>query len=105
MVCAGHGLGCIAVAHWCQVALDDVSKIKGALLVAPVALDRKDSPRQTKDFGPVPQRLLPFPSIVVASRYDPFCSIDRARELAHNWASRLVDIGAACHIHGESRYG
>ncbi len=105
IVFAAHSLGCIAVAHWCQVALDDVSKIKGALLVAPADLDRKDSPRQTKDFGPVPQRLLPFPSIVVASSNDPFCSIDRARELAHNWGSRLVDIGAAGHINGDSGLG
>ncbi len=105
IVFAAHSLGCIAVAHWCQIALDDVNKIKGALLVAPADLDRKDSPRQTKDFGPVPQRLLPFPSIVVASTNDPFCSIDRARELAHNWGSRLVDIGAAGHINGDSGLG
>ena len=105
IVFAAHSLGCIAVAHWCQVALDDVSKIKGALLVAPADLDRKDAPRQTKDFGPVPQRLLPFPSIVVASSNDPFCSMDRARELAHHWGSRLVDIGAAGHINGDSGLG
>jgi prephenate dehydrogenase len=105
IVFAAHSLGCVAVAHWCQVALGDVGKIKGALLVAPADLDRKDAPRQTKDFAPVPQRLLPFPSIVVASSNDPFCSMDRARELAHNWGSRLVDIGAAGHINGDSGLG
>jgi prephenate dehydrogenase len=105
IVFAAHSLGCIAVAHWCQVALDDANKIKGALLVAPADLDRKDSPKQTKDFAPVPQRQLPFPSILVASNNDPFCSMDRARELARNWGSRLVDIGAAGHINSDSGLG
>ena len=105
IVFAAHSLGCVAVAHWCQVALGDVGKIKGALLVAPADLDRKDAPRQTRDFAPMPQRLLPFPSIVVASSNDPFCSMDRARELAHSWGSRLVDIGAAGHINGDSGLG
>jgi predicted alpha/beta hydrolase family esterase len=105
IVFAAHSLGCIAVAHWCEVALDDANKIKGALLVAPPDLDRKDAPNQTKDFAPVPRRQLPFPSILVASNNDPFCSMDRARELARNWGSRLVDIGAAGHINSDSGLG
>lgn len=105
IVFAAHSLGCIAIAHWCHVALEDVNKIKGALLVAPADLDRKDAPRQTQDFAPVPHRLLPFPSIVVASTDDPFCSMDRAHQMAHNWGSRLVDIGAAGHINGDSGLG
>jgi prephenate dehydrogenase len=102
IVFVAHSLGCIAVAHWCQVAADAVHKIKGALLVAPSDVDGKDSPPQTKDFAPVPRRLLPFPSILVASNNDPFLSVNRARELAHVWGSRLVDIGAAGHINGDS---
>jgi prephenate dehydrogenase len=102
IVFVAHSLGCIAVAHWCQVATDAVHKIKGALLVAPSDVDSKDSPPPTRDFAPVPRRLLPFPSILVASNNDPFLSINRARELAHVWGSRLVDIGAAGHINGDS---
>ena len=102
IVFVAHSLGCIAVAHWCQVATDQVHKIKGALLVAPSDVDSKDSPRQTKDFSPVPKRLLPFPSILVASNNDPFLTMNRAREFAHVWGSRMVDIGAAGHINGDS---
>ena len=102
IVFAAHSLGCIAVAHWCQVAQDAVHKIKGALLVAPMDLDGKDTPRQIKDFAPIPRRLLPFPSILVASSNDPFLSMDRARELAHAWGSRLVDIGPVGRIDGDS---
>jgi prephenate dehydrogenase len=105
IVFVAHSLGCVAVAHWCQVALGEVGKIKGALLVAPADLDRQDAPSQTKDFAPVPQKLLPFPSIVVASSNDPFCSMDRAEALARNWGSRLVDIGPAGHINGDSGLG
>lgn len=105
IVFAAHSLGCVAVAHWCQVALNAVHKIKGALLVAPVDLDGKETPRQLKDFAPIPRRLLPFPSILVASSNDPFLSLDRARELAQAWGSRLVNIGAAGHINGDSGLG
>jgi predicted alpha/beta hydrolase family esterase len=105
IVLVAHSLGCVAVAHWSQVALGEVGKIKGALLVAPADLDSKDAPGQTKDFAPVPQKLLPFPSIVVASSNDPFCSMGRAEALARNWGSRLVDIGPAGHINGDSGLG
>ena len=105
IVFAAHSLGCIALAYWCQAAPDLVGKIKGALLVAPADVDRKDSPRQLKDFIPVPSRLLPFPSIVVASNNDPYLSLERAREIARNWGSRFVDIGAAGHINGDSGLG
>jgi prephenate dehydrogenase len=105
IVFAAHSLGCLAVAHWCQAALGDVGKIKGALLVAPVDVDGKEMPRQVKDFSPIPRRLLPFPSIIVSSSNDPFLSADRARELAHDWGSRLVDIGPAGHINGDSGLG
>jgi prephenate dehydrogenase len=105
IVFAAHSLGCVAIAHWCQVALNAVHKIKGALLVAPVDVDGKETPRQLKDFAPVPKRLLPFPSIVVASSNDPFLSVERARELAQAWGSRLVNIGPAGHINGDSGLG
>ncbi|MGE5325205.1 MAG: prephenate dehydrogenase/arogenate dehydrogenase family protein [Actinomycetota bacterium] len=106
IVFAAHSLGCVAIAHWAQAAPPDLAaKVKGALLVAPADVDRKDSPVQIKDFHPVPQKLLPFPSIVVASNNDPFLTMDRAREIARTWGSRFVDIGAAGHVNGDSGLG
>src|SRR6478752_6123694 len=105
IVFAAHSLGCIAVAHWCKAAPADVHKIKGALLVAPADVDSKDSPKQLKDFSPIPNELLPFPSIVVASSTDPYLTVARAREFARSWGSRFVDIGPAGHINGESGLG
>lgn len=106
IVFAAHSLGCIALGHWCKSALpSDLAKIKGALLVAPVDIDGKEAPKQTKDFAPASRDLLPFPSIVVASSNDPYISLPRAREYARAWGSRFVDIGAAGHINGESGLG
>jgi prephenate dehydrogenase len=105
IVFAAHSLGCIALAHWCQAAPDLVNKVKGALLVAPADVDRKDTPQQIRDFHPVPKRLLPFPSIVVASNNDPFLTQERAREIARIWGSRFVDIGPAGHVNGDSGLG
>jgi prephenate dehydrogenase len=105
IVFAAHSLGCIALAHWCKAQPGEVGKIKGALLVAPADVDSMDSPKQLKDFSPVPHELLPFPSIVVASRNDPYLKPERAREFARSWGSRFVDIGAAGHVNGESGLG
>jgi predicted alpha/beta hydrolase family esterase len=46
-----------------------------------------------------------FPSVVVASSNDPYVTLSRAREYAQAWGSRLVDIGDAGHINGESGLG
>lgn len=105
IVFAAHSLGCIALAHWCKAQPGEVGKIKGALLVAPADVDSKDSPKQTKDFAPVPRDLLPFPSILVASSNDPYLTLERGREFARAWGSRFVDIGAAGHVNGESGLG
>ncbi len=89
---------------WCFRA-GRIPALKGALLVAPVDVDRSDSPKQLKEFSPVPRDLLPFPTVLVASSNDHYLSLDRAREIARGWGSRLVDIGAAGHINGESGLG
>jgi len=105
IVFAAHSLGCIAVAHWVEQRQPELSKIKGALLVAPADVDRKDCPQPISDFKPVPRKLLPFPSILVASHDDPYLAMDRAREMARTWGSRFVDVGQAGHINGDSGLG
>jgi predicted alpha/beta hydrolase family esterase len=54
---------------------------------------------------PVPRATLPFPSIVAASRNDPLASYERVTELARDWGSRLVDLGAVGHLNPASGYG
>ena len=58
-----------------------------------------------RDFEPVPLVPLPFPSVLVASRNDPFCTPQRAADLAEAWGSEFVDAGDAGHIDVASGHG
>jgi predicted alpha/beta hydrolase family esterase len=77
----------------------------GALLVAPSDVEASSYPVEPNGFAPIPLEPLPFPSIVVASANDPYVGIERARQFAKAWGSKLVEIGDAGHINGESGYG
>ncbi len=98
-----HSLGCMLVAQWalCGSPL----KVAGAFLVAPSDTEAPSYPIDANSFVPVPMLPLPFPSIVVASSNDPFASIERSRDFAKVWGSRLVEIGDAGHINADSGYG
>jgi uncharacterized protein len=101
-ILVAHSLGCITVAHW----TDRYQRpIHGALLVAPVDVERPDTPEVVKDFAPVPMFGLPFPSHVVASSDDPFTSLQRAREFADAWDSLFTDLGPRGHINTASGFG
>ncbi len=54
---------------------------------------------------PPRQRRLPFPSIVVASRDDPWIEIDRAHSLAASWGSHFIDAGDQGHLNAASGIG
>ena len=80
--------------------------VVGAMLVAPPDTDRPDLvPGHALDFSPIPMVPLPFPSLLVASRNDPYCEASRARSLAEAWGSEFVDAGEAGHIDIESGHG
>ncbi|CDH45615.1 MAG: alpha/beta hydrolase [Candidatus Competibacteraceae bacterium] len=53
----------------------------------------------------MPLRLLPFPSALVASANDPYLELDRAKQLAQHWGSRLLNLGLAGHINVDSGFG
>jgi predicted alpha/beta hydrolase family esterase len=48
---------------------------------------------------------LPFPTIVAASRDDPYVAFERAIDMAKAWGAELVDIGEAGHINAGAGYG
>ena len=76
--------------------------IHGALLVAPPDVERPDFPPVLEGFAPIPRERLPFPSIVVASRNDPFCEFERARLFAYAWGAQFMDYGDCGHINADS---
>ncbi|GKX35968.1 alpha/beta hydrolase [Hoeflea sp. WL0058] len=80
--------------------------VSGALLVAPPDVaNPKIRPRHLQTFGPYSRDPLPFPSVVIASRDDPFCSYDVADEIAAAWGSLMMDAGEAGHINDEAGFG
>lgn len=107
VVLVAHSLGCTAVAWWAQLrwSIDLREKLIGALLVAPPNLQRPDAPDRIRNFGPTPSELLPFRSILVASRDDPYARFDSLKRMAYFWGSQLVDVGEAGHINAQSGLG
>lgn len=105
-----HGLGCILVAAWAGVSRN-TQRVYGALLVAPLDVQRTDvrgrlpswsplarQPLPAEPAAPLPREVLPrqplpFPSQLLAGPNDPSCSFDRAKSLAQTWGSDLIDAG------------
>lgn len=106
VVLVAHSLGCLAVAWWAeyeQPAYGD--PVIGALLVAPPDVDRPGTDARLARFSACPRQELPFPSFLVASRDDPYCSQRTAFSLARDWGCRFADAGEAGHINAESGIG
>lgn len=104
VVFAAHSLGCLAIAHAASVHGNWDGWVRGALLVAPCDPSREGAPPAVARFAPA-RRPLPFASTVVASRNDPYASIERSRCFADVWGSSLIDVGMAGHINAASGLG
>lgn len=99
-----HSLGTLLAANLAD--RPSARKIRGALLVAPCDLAKVEELHPcVVNFGAMPVRRLPFPSMVVASRNDPYMSLETARQFANLWGSELADIGHAGHINIRSGHG
>jgi uncharacterized protein len=102
VVVVAHSLGCIAVAHCAQ---GGPLPVRSALLVVPPDVEHPDFPPVTEGFAPIPRARLAFPSVVVASRNDPFIDFERSRALAGAWGSRFVDAGRSGHLNADAGFG
>ncbi|WP_417434265.1 RBBP9/YdeN family alpha/beta hydrolase [Hoeflea sp.] len=103
VVVIAHSLG---VATALQALPECNKKIAGAFLVAPPDVANPQiRPKHLMTFGPYKEDPLPFPSIVVASRNDPFGSFEHAGVMANAWGAMLVDAGEAGHINAQSGHG
>jgi len=103
VVIVAHSLGVATVVQ--AVPLFE-KPVAGAFFVAPPNLaDETIKPRHLMTFGPYPRDPLPFPSVVVASRNDPFSSFEAAEDAAGAWGSLFVDAGDVGHLNAESGHG
>ncbi|MET3353810.1 RBBP9/YdeN family alpha/beta hydrolase [Xanthobacter autotrophicus] len=103
VVVVAHSLGVPTLLH--AAPLLPEGKVKGAFLVAPPDLDVPELDPMVANFGPMPTAPLPFPSVLVASRTDPYCSYARAEGFALDWGAAIVDAGDAGHINADAGYG
>lgn len=103
VVLVAHSLGVPTVIH----AIGGFKRpVGGAFFVAPPDVANENiRPRHLMTFGPYPRDPLPFPSITVASRNDPFCAFDVAEDIAGAWGSLFLDAGEAGHLDSDSGYG
>ena len=104
---AAHSLGALAVAWWAKErwSLGCQERVIGALLVAPPDVERGHGSARMAGFAPIPRGLLPFPTLLVASRNDPYASFEASNRFAAMWGSTLVDAGALGHIDASSGIG
>jgi uncharacterized protein len=104
VVLVAHSLGVAAVAH--AAAQLDGTRVRGAFLVSlPDVENPALMPGIDLDFGPIPRDPLPFPSVLIASRTDPYCAYDKAEDVAYSWGSAIVDAGDSGHVNADSGHG
>jgi predicted alpha/beta hydrolase family esterase len=103
VVIVAHSLGVAAAVQ----AIPRFQKlVAGAFFVAPPDVANPEiRPRHLMTFGPYPREPLPFPSMVIASRNDPFCAFDVAEEIAGAWGSLFIDAGETGHLNADSGFG
>ena len=99
-----HSLGCLLVAAWATISRN--TRLVGcAMLVAPGDVEREALRPVLTSWSPIALTKLPFPSTLVGSDNDVYCTFERARSLASAWGSEFVDYGPFGHINGDSGLG
>jgi predicted alpha/beta hydrolase family esterase len=105
-VLIAHSAGCITVAEW---ARRHEGPVRAALMVTPPYIDPEwtpgpDDPPDLADWV-MPRDRLPFRTILVASRTDPYTTFEQFEQYAREWGAELFDAGDAGHIETASGYG
>ena len=100
-VLVAHSLGCMLAAAW-AARTRNAHRVRAALLVAPGDPERREMREQLPTWSPIELRALPFPSVLLGSRSDPYCAFERARLFAHAWGAQFMDYGDCGHINADS---
>jgi predicted alpha/beta hydrolase family esterase len=98
----GYSTGAVAVALAAEALKG--ADVRGAFLVAPPS----DETLATLDGGlwpGLPRARLPWPSLLVASRTDPWSSHPQSLALASDWGAEFVDAGESGRIDSDSGHG
>lgn len=114
VVLVAHSCGVAAVVHAAPRLAG--SKVAGAFLVAPPDLTRREPIEAfmreggpdlafPQSFLPMPLAPLPFPSKLIGSSTDPYCSVERAQAFGAAWGSDVSIVAGAGHINTASGHG
>ncbi|NTV10315.1 MAG: alpha/beta hydrolase [Zoogloea sp.] len=96
LVLVAHSFGCLTTMRaWQRFGLP----VAGALLVAPA------NPAKFGVEDLLPKEQTGVPTVLVASRNDPWMPFDVALEWAERWGAEAVDLGFAGHINVDSGHG
>ncbi|WP_010111142.1 alpha/beta hydrolase [Acinetobacter sp. P8-3-8] len=109
VILVAHSAGVLMTVHWAAKYQHD---IQGALLVTPPDLTKNwpanypsaDTLRN-EGWDPLPNQVLPFSSIVVASTNDHLASLIAVEEMAKRWGSQLLNLGAVGHMNPAAGFG
>ncbi|MBD8050302.1 RBBP9/YdeN family alpha/beta hydrolase [Limnohabitans radicicola] len=111
VVLVAHSGGCVMVAHWAHTS-QHAHRVVGALLATPPDFDQAMpegyptlATLQAGGWLPVPRQPLPFRSLVATSDNDPLAAHERVLQLARDWGSETVDLGAVGHLNPASGFG
>lgn len=104
VVLVAHSLGCILTAAWASHSRH-TARVRAAFLVAPGDAERDSLRAVLPSWSPVSMQRLPFPSQLVGSRDDPYCSFERVLAMGQAWGSTFTDLGNAGHINTETGLG
>ena len=104
-VLVAHSLGCQLVAWWAAHSRN-VHRVSAALLVAPPDVEQQHELQQRlHSWTPIARNTLPFRTLVLASSNDPYCSLERAQEMATDWGAVFENLGQKGHINADSGLG
>ncbi len=104
VILVAHSCGVPTVVHAAARFPDGL--VRGAYLVGLPDVEREDLPEAIRRaFAPLPRAPLPFPSLLVASRDDPYCTYERAEDFSYAWGAALVDAGMSGHLNTASGHG
>ena len=109
VILVAHSAGVLMTVHW---AAKHQHAIQGALLVTPPDLNIRwpakypsSDTLRLEGWDPLPNQILPFPSIVVASTNDPLASLAAVMDMAKTWGSQLVNLGEVGHLNPAAGFG
>ena len=94
-----HSLGGSTLVEWNK---KHHANILGAFIVAVPDVQNPALPDAISGYHDLSLEKLPFPSLVISSSDDPYCTLSRSEYFAKHWGSKFINAGKLGHINTAS---